>query len=323
MKANTTRLLRKGYGAGTLSGMTWGLDTVLIGVVMAMAPFTENPILVIGGTFICSMLHDTFAAFWMFVIMWMKGRLKELSKVLTTKDGLYCMIGALFGGPLAMTFYMLAIAKGGPALTATVTAIYPLLGSALALIILKEKITLRGWIGLLICVLGIVYIGYAPNGGDNENVLSGIMLALVAAIGWATEGVVCGYGMKAGKVDPYMALLIREATSGIIYILIVTPIMLGGFLEMIEGTKAVFSYLPAWGTLFVTSLVGMSSFLMWYTGIDLIGAAKALCLNVTYSFWAVLFSFLIIGGELSVNIIIGSIMVIGGVTIATLVKRKK
>lgn len=323
MKANTTFLVRKGYGAGILSGMTWGLDTVLIGVAMAMAPFTENPLLVIGGTFICSMLHDTFAALWMFVIMGMKGKLKELGKAVMTRDGLFCMIGALFGGPLAMTFYMLAIAKGGPALTATVTAIYPLLGSALALVILKERISLRGWIGLLICVLGIVYLGYAPDEGNKGNVLPGIMLALVAAIGWATEGVVCGYGMKAGKVDPYMALLIREATSAVVYIIVVTPLMLGGFTEMIEGTSAVFSYFPAWTTLLVTALIGMGSFLMWYTGIDLIGAAKALCLNVTYSFWAVLFSFLIIGGEMSVNIIIGSIMVIGGVATATLIKKEK
>lgn len=323
MKAKTSLLLKKGYGAGILSGMTWGLDTVLIGVIMTMAPFMESPILVLGGVFLCSMLHDTFAAFWMLVIMGFQGRLKNFKKALFTKDGLFCMIGALFGGPLAMTFYMLAIAKGGPALTATVTAVYPLIGSALALIILKEKITLRGWIGLLICVLGIVYIGYVPDENVGSNVIPGIILALVAAIGWATEGVVCGYGMKTGKVDPQMALLIREMTSSIIYICIVAPLMLKGFPEVIEGTKDIFEYFPAWFTLMVTALIGMSSFLMWYTGIDLIGAAKALCLNVTYSFWAVIFSFLIIGGTFSSNIIIGSIMVIGGVSIATLIKRNK
>lgn len=323
MKANTTSLLRKGYATGIGSGMTWGLDTVLIGLVMAMAPFTENPVLVLGGTFICSMLHDSFAALWMLVIMGCKGRLKELGKALKSKDGLFCVIGALFGGPLAMTFYMLAISKGGPALTATVTATYPLLGSALALVVLKEKIPLRGWLGLMVCVLGIVYIGYTPGDEEANSVIPGIMLALVAAVGWATEGVVCGYGMKAGNVDPQMALLIRELTSGIVYTLIVAPMMMGGYAEMAEGAKAVFEYLPAWSTLLATALIGMSSFFMWYTGIDLIGAAKALCLNVTYSFWAVIFSFIIIGGTLSVNIIIGSIMIIGGVALATLIRKKR
>lgn len=323
MKANTSALMRKGYTTGVFSGMTWGLDTVLIGVAMAMSPFVENPILLVGGTFICSMLHDAFAALWMLIIMGYKGRLKDFWPAIKSKDGLYCALGALFGGPLAMTFYMLAIAKGGAALTATVTACYPLLGSAMAMIILKEKVRLRGWLGLLICILGIIYIGYTPESDTNVNIIGGIMLAAVAAIGWATEGVVCGYGMKAGNVDPQMALLIRELTSGVSYILIVAPIMVGGYGDMVAGTMAVFGDTACWLTLLFTALIGMSSFFCWYTAIDLIGAAKALCLNVTYSFWAVVFTFIFVGNALSVNIIVGSILVVTGVTVATLVSRKK
>lgn len=251
MKANTSALMRKGYTTGILSGMTWGLDTVLIGVAMAMAPFVENPVLVIGGTFICSMLHDAFAALWMVIIMGFKGRLKELWPAFKSKDGLYCALGALFGGPLAMTFYMLAIAKGGAALTATVTACYPLLGSAMAMVILKEKVRLRGWLGLLICILGIIYIGYTPADETDVNVIGGIMLAAIAAIGWATEGVVCGYGMKTGNVDPQMALLIRELTSGITYVLIVAPVMVGGYDNLVAGTMAVFADTACWLTLFL------------------------------------------------------------------------
>ena len=252
-----------------------------------------------------------------------KGRLKDLMPAIKSKDGLFCVLGALFGGPLAMTFYMLAIAKGGAALTAIVTACYPLLGSAMAMLILKEKVRLRGWLGLLICILGIIYIGYTPGSEADVNVIGGIMLATVAAIGWATEGVVCGYGMKDGNVDPQLALLIRELTSGIVYLLIVAPLMVGGYKEMVIGTMAVFSDTICWLTLLFTALIGMSSFFCWYTAIDLIGAAKALCLNVTYSFWAVVFTFFLVGTVLSINIIVGSFMVVGGVAVATLVSRKK
>lgn len=323
MKTMTPVMMRKGYATGILSGMTWGLDTVLIGVAIAMTPFVENPVLLIGGTVICSMLHDVFAALWMLVIMGYKGRLKDLMPAIKSKDGLFCVLGALFGGPLAMTFYMLAIAKGGAALTAIVTACYPLLGSAMAMLILKEKVRLRGWLGLLICILGIIYIGYTPGSEADVNVIGGIMLATVAAIGWATEGVVCGYGMKDGNVDPQLALLIRELTSGIVYLLIVAPLMVGGYKEMVIGTMAVFSDTICWLTLLFTALIGMSSFFCWYTAIDLIGAAKALCLNVTYSFWAVVFTFFLVGTVLSINIIVGSFMVVGGVAVATLVSRKK
>lgn len=175
----------------------------------------------------------------------------------------------------------------------------------------------------MICILGIIYIGYTPASDTNVNVIGGIMLAAIAAIGWATEGVVCGYGMKAGNVDPQMALLIRELTSGVVYILIVAPLMVGGYGNLITGTTAVFSDTVCWMTLLFTALIGMLSFFCWYTAIDLIGAAKALCLNVTYSFWAVVFTFIFVGSTLSVNIIVGSILVVTGVAVATLVSRKK
>lgn len=129
--------------------------------------------------------------------------------------------------------------------------------------------------------------------------------------------------MKMGNVDPQMALLIRELTSGIAYVLIVAPVMVGGYDNLVAGTMAVFADTACWLTLFFTALIGMVSFFCWYTAIDLIGAAKALCLNVTYSFWAVVFTFVIVGGSLSLNIIVGSILVVTGVAVATLVSRRK
>ena len=99
--------------------------------------------------------------------------------------------------------------------------------------------------------------------------------------------------------------------------------MVGGYDNLVAGTMAVFADTACWLTLFFTALIGMVSFFCWYTAIDLIGAAKALCLNVTYSFWAVVFTFVIVGGSLSLNIIIGSILVVTGVAVATLVSLRK
>ena len=103
----------------------------------------------------------------------------------------------------------------------------------------------------------------------------------------------CGYGMKAGDVDPYLALLIRYATSALVYIFVVSPILGGGFVDAAIGIAAIFSYTPCWILLAVTAFVGMVSFLCWYTAIDNIGASKALCLNVTYAFWSVFLTLLL------------------------------
>ena len=319
----------RGYVSGVLSGATWGLDTVILGVAMAMTPFVENKILVAGGAILASALHDVFSALWLLMVMAKKGRIKELIPALKTRDGRFCALAAIFGGPLAMTFYVLAIAAGGAALTANVTAIYPLLGTALAVLILKEKTGIQTWVGLVLCVVGIFVIGYTPSDGSSINVVGGILLALIAAVGWATEGVVCGYGMKDGKIDPMLALLIREVASGLAYNLIVAPIFLRGFPNVWEGTCAVFSDVPCWSALVVTALIGMISFGCWYISIDNIGAAKALCLNVTYSFWAVVFTLLFslfvpqyVTGSITVHIIVGSVLMLVGVSMANLCHSK-
>ena len=321
---------RKGYYGGIMSGITWGLDAVLLGVVMVMAPFVENPVLLAAGGVICSALHDIIAAIWLYFYMGAKGRIKELTPALKTRDGRYCSLGALLGGPLAMTTYTLSIAVGGAALTTSVSAVYPLLGTALAVWILKEKTGIQTWLGIIICIIGIIIIGWTPADDSNVNVTLGIIFSLITAIGWASEGVVCGYGMKAGVVDPELGLLIRYSTSALVYLFVVAPIFAGGFSSAIQGFAAVFSYTPCWILLTLTAAIGMYSFLCWYTGIDNIGAAKALCLNVTYAFWGVAFSYILswffpqyFSGALSWTIVIGALMILGGVTMATLYKPKE
>lgn len=332
MKTDMTPELKiiKGYAVGILSGMTWGMDAVLLGGAMAMAPFAENPLLVAGGAILASALHDVFSAFWVILLMMKKGRIKEFFPALRTRDGRFCALAALFGGPLAMTFYVLAISEGGASLAANVTAIYPLLGTALAVLVLKEKTGIQTWLGICLCVLGILVMGHSPSSGEHANVAWGIILALVAAVGWAMEGVVCGYGMKGGKVDSLLALLIREITSAVVYVLIVTPILLKGFGNVLTGVQAIFSNASCGFLLVFVALIGMSSFGCWYTSIDSIGAAKALCLNVTYSFWSVVFSAILalfvpayFHFELSVPVALGSFMMICGVVLASLLSFKR
>lgn len=321
---------RKGYYGGIMAGTTWGLDAVLLGVVMVLAPFVEDPVLLAVGGVICSALHDIIAALWLYIYMGAKGRLKELVPAIKTKDGLFCSLGALLGGPLAMTTYTLSIAIGGAALTTSVSAIYPLLGTALAVWVLKEKTGMQTWLGIIICIIGVIVIGWTPSEDGDFNITLGIIFALITAFGWASEGVVCGYGMKAGAVDPELGLLIRYTTSALVYLLVVAPIFAGGFESAFSGMVAVFSYTPCWILLVITAGVGMYSFLCWYTAIDNIGAAKALCLNVTYAFWGVAFSFILssffpqyFSGALSWNIVIGALLILGGVTMATLYKPKE
>jgi drug/metabolite transporter (DMT)-like permease len=124
--------------------------------------------------------------------------------------------------------------------------------------------------------------------------------------------------------------LIRYLTSSFVYVFVVAPLFGGGFINAGIGLFAICSYPPCWVLLSITALIGMISFLCWYTAIDNIGATKGLCLNVTYSFWSVFFALILsiflpnyFSGALSWYIAIGSILILSGVTMATLYKPLK
>ncbi len=304
----------RGILAGAFSGLSWGIDALLISfVLLALGSDT------LSTTLTVSMLHDGFAALWLLLLLLLRGRLKEIRIALKQRDALYCMLGALLGGPVAMTCYLLSIATAGVAVTTTVTACYPLLGAALSVLILKEKVGRRTWIGLSLCLVGIALTAYSPEEGSMGSFAwDSLLFAGLAAVGWASESVVCAYGMRADGIAPPTALLIRESTSAIAYLVIISV-----FTFWINGAEAeslqqLFTISRPTALLLLTAFIGMSSFLAWYTAIDTIGPARALGLNVTYSVWGVILAALFLDQPPSLWVLLGSLIILLGVCYGSL-----
>lgn len=304
----------RGILAGAFSGLSWGIDALLISfVLLALGSDT------LSTTLTVSMLHDGFAALWLLLLLLLRGRLKEIRIALKQRDALYCMLGALLGGPVAMTCYLLSIATAGVAVTTTVTACYPLLGAALSVLILKEKVGRRTWIGLSLCLVGIALTAYSPEEGSMGSFAwNSLLFAGLAAVGWASESVVCAYGMRADGIAPPTALLIRESTSAIAYLVIISV-----FTFLMNGTEAeslqqLFTFSRPTALLLLTGFIGMSSFLAWYTAIDTIGPARALGLNVTYSVWGVILAALFLDQPPSLWVLLGSLIILLGVCYGSL-----
>lgn len=58
------KLCKKGIGSGLLACAAWGLDGVLIGIVLSLAPFTDNMSL-FAAPLVRACLHDGFSALWL------------------------------------------------------------------------------------------------------------------------------------------------------------------------------------------------------------------------------------------------------------------
>lgn len=296
---------------GIVSGILWGLDTVLLGIVLSMSQFISTDQAIFLAPFISTFLHDIFSSVWMAVYMLFNRQLGKTFKVLKTRSGKYIMIGAILGGPVGMTGYLLAIKYIGPSYTAIISSLYPAVGALLSYVFLKEKMKPISIIGLLLSISGIIMLGYTPD-GKVENLILGFIFAIICVIGWSSEAVICAYGMKEEEVSPEQSLQIRQVTSAVVYGFLIIPI--------IKGIKFTLSVIPTSGTgiIILTALAGTASYVFYYKGIHKIGATRAMSLNITYSAWSIFFGLILLGNDINlksfvccITIMIGSVMAAG------------
>lgn len=295
---------------GLLSGILWGLDTTILGISLAMTPFASTEQAIFLAPFISTFLHDFFSSIWLSIYMCFKGQLLPTLKKAKTRSGRFIMLAALLGGPVGMTGYVLAIKYIGPSYTAIISSLYPAIGGLLAYIFLKEKMKPLSIFGLTLSIFGIITLGYTP-GGYAENFFLGFIFALMCVVGWASEAVICAYGMSDDEVSPEQSLQLRQLTSAVIYGFILIPLLKG------ISTTLTISITWASAVILITALFGTASYVCYYKAIHNIGATKAMSLNITYSAWAILFGVILLGQPLSFKSVICAVIIMLGSVLAT------
>ena len=269
------------YGIG--SGALWGLDTVILAIALALNPFATDA----HASLVSAALHDAICALILLIFMAMRGRLKDTWRAVHTRSGRAVMVAALLGGPIGMSGYLLAIDQIGAGYTAIISTFYPALGTALAVAVLKERMRPRQVIALAVAIGAIIATSYTST-SVSGSALWGVLGALAAVAGWGCEAVILAWGMRDDAVDNETALQIRETTSALTYLVLVVP--LGGALS---STGQALTSPGAMGLVALAAAAGTASYLFYYKAIDLLGAARAMALNISYSAWAVLFAFLL------------------------------
>ncbi len=275
---------------GLTSGLLWGLDTVILGIGLAMAPYIGTAEALALAAIVGAALHDVFCAIWLFLYMAVKRRLKDTLAALKTRSGKVVILGALLGGPIGMTGYVTAINNIGAGYTAIISSFYPAFGTVMAVLLLKEKMTFRQVIALCVALAGMIAMGYlSADTTVTGNAVIGLLGAAACVIGWGSEAVLCAWGMRDDNVDNETALQIRETTSALVYLIFVLPLF-GAWAFTLSAFPSM-----ATGIVALAGLAGATSYLFYYKGISVIGAAKGMALNISYSAWAVLFGVILLG----------------------------
>ena len=296
---------------GLFSGILWGLDTVVLGLALSMSPYIGTAEAIAFAAIASSFLHDAGCAIWLMIYMGAKRRLKDTLAALKTRSGKVVILGALLGGPIGMTGYVIAINNIGAAYTAIISAFYPALGAFLSFVLLKEKMDEKQIAALVVALVGVMAMGYI-SAGDSEmgNATLGLVGAVLAVIGWGSEAVLCAWGMRDDAVDNETALQIRETTSALVYGIVVLPLFgAWGFTASAVPSLAT-------GVIALSALAGTASYLFYYKGISLIGAAKAMALNISYSAWAVVFGFVLQGTVPTPATVFFCVLILAGTVLA-------
>lgn len=318
---------KKGIIYALASGVFWGLAAFLLTLIFTWVDANGTSSLgltdeLIGSVpyivtiaLIFAMLHDLSAGIFMVFFCGVNGKIKEYLRTMRTKPGWVIVLAAVFGGPVAMSGYMLGLFMAGPYAVA-ITTCFPALGAILGAIFLKEKINARVWFGIVLVLVGSVIISWTPpeEGVQYPYFYWGIALGCFAALGWAIEGVLGTLGMDL--VDSDLALGIRELSSGIMYALFVMPILYLMFSHIIfdgSGGLAIgISGLVILAT-FGVGCVGAIGYLTYFKGLNRTGVARGQALHVNYGIWLIIFAWLIGGDTPAANLWIGAVVAIIGI----------
>jgi len=297
-----------GIFIGSLSGISWGMNTVIIGFILSYGVFLPYSNNLFISALVIAFLHDFFSSFWLLGNLMRNKKIKMLIFPFKSKVGYILIISSILGGPIGMAGYLLGVKYIGPSYAASFSALYPALGTILAVIILKEKINNRIKFGVLISGIGILLLSYSPiDLSIYPNYLLGIFFSLFCVLGWAFECVIASYSMRYGEVDSSVAICIRQLTSSVFYALIIIPYIKGyPLIRDIFNSKIIYLVI-------FTALIGSLSYLFWYKAIDMIGAPRGMSLNITYIIWTIIFEKILFNTEISMRFIFSSIIILLGI----------
>jgi drug/metabolite transporter (DMT)-like permease len=298
-----TDFRRKGIIIALMSGLLYGFYTAFMTLGMSKGVWAQwydknAGLSAFAVTYLLSALGaattDSCSALWAMGIVKARGRFGDFVRCIRTKPGLVMVAAAIVGGPLASTAYVVGLQKAG-SLVVPISALCPAFGAILGRVLFKQKLNGRMLLGIAICFFASFMIG-STGLGDKvpEGLVVGLSFGLLAALFWGIEGCVCGYGTS--MIDPEIGITIRQVTSGLSNLIILVPLFgLFSDVNVVQMASQSFSDSNAMPWFILAGLSAYLTFMFWYKGNAMCGAALGMSCNGTFSFWGPFCCWLVLG----------------------------
>ena len=314
-KAQRSSYLKKGVIIAIISGILYGFYSAFLtkGMLLGVWDYWYYSGEAAISAFVCTYVlgavgcavNDSFAAIWMLILSAIRGCVGDVFRCFKTKPGLMMFLAALAGGPIANTAYVIALTMAGP-IAAAISALCAPCGAIIGRVFLKQELNFRMICGIIICFAAGCVLSGTTFDAVNMTAFIGMMIAFIAALGWGFEGAIGGYGVC--MMDSQIGITIREITSGLSNIIVMIPVL--SLIGMAFGGNGVgegfglladaFTDTASVGWIAAAGLCCGLSFMLWYRGNSMCGAALGMTCNAMYSFWVPLCCWILmglIGGE--------------------------
>ncbi|MBQ7738112.1 MAG: hypothetical protein IJT59_00440 [Desulfovibrionaceae bacterium] len=222
------------------------------------------------------------------------GKLGDFVRSLKSKPGCIVLGIALGGGPIAMTLYVLGLQLAGTIIV-PISALCTAIGAVLGHILFGQRLTLRKSLGVLICLAAGILIGTTGLTDDApQGLVLGMIFGFLAAFAWGMEGCVGGY--VSAIIDSEISNAIRQVTSAFGTLFVLVPIF--GYLgqaDTLGMVKAAFLDGPSEFWFIIAGFCTYLTYMLWYKGNSMCGAALGMACNGMFSFWGPFFCWIVLG----------------------------
>ena len=275
-----------------LVSFLWGGQFVAARVVAVGAP-----------PFTASFLRFVFAAAALLILHMIRER--RFIR-LTLRQWAWLTLLGLSGVFLYNLFFFSALAIAPAGRSSVVVAMTPTVVSVASIVFFKDRFSLLRIIGLAVALFGV---SWAISGGDPASLLRGEigrgdLFIFGAMLSWATFSVV-------GKI------ILRELAPrlAITYACLIGTVALAIPAVAEGGLVGVPQYsLEMWLSLAYLGLMGtVLAFILYYQGIKSIGPSKTAIFINLVPLWAMALSTILLGERITLPLVVGAAMVIGGV----------
>jgi drug/metabolite transporter (DMT)-like permease len=186
----------------------------------------------------------------------------------------------------------------------------PVFVALLGLALRHDRLQRSFWAGAAITFLGVVLIGFGTGGGISAD-YRGILLGLATALTWASYTIAVAPLLR--RYSPYRISALVLGIGWIPLALVSIPQVSAQ--EFSFGWKAWvgFGYAVI-GPLFLTTI-------LWFTAVNIVGAARASLFNNIQPFFAVLFAILLLSETLRPLEIAGGVLIFAGIALERIRRR--